>query len=117
MVKLNTMQALCRQRPPHRPPGAGQSMPARRLPTRRPATVLAGAVEATWIHRVAGRTGDRTALVTTHPCRAPHHTLSEAGLIGGGHVPRPGEGSLAPHGVRSLTARLTSCSDGVFGQQ
>jgi hypothetical protein len=56
----------------------------------------------TRIHRVAGLTGDRTALVTTRPCRAPHHPISDAGLIGGGHVPMPGEGSLAHHGVRWL---------------
>jgi magnesium chelatase family protein len=54
------------------------------------------------IHRVAGRTGDRTALVTTRPCRAPHHPSSDVGLIGGGHVPLPGEGSRAHHGVRCL---------------
>jgi magnesium chelatase family protein len=56
------------------------------------------------IHRVAGRTGDRTAWVTTRPCRAPHHTISEVGLIGGGHVPRPGDVSLAHKGVRFLDA-------------
>ena len=58
--------------------------------------------ETTRIHSVAGRTGDRTALVTTRPCRAPHHTLSDAGLTGGGHVPMPGEVSLAHHGVLFL---------------
>jgi hypothetical protein len=50
-------------------------------------------------HRVAGRTGDHTALVTTRPCRAPHHTISDVGLIGGGQVPMPGEVSLAHHGI------------------
>ena len=73
------------------PPGAGTSMLARRLTTMLPAMSLVEAVETTCLHRVAGLTGDRTALVTTRPCRAPHHTISDAGLIGGGHVPQPGE--------------------------
>jgi magnesium chelatase family protein len=77
-------------------------MLARRLTTILPAMTLAEAIETTRIHRVAGRTGDRTALVTTRPCRAPHQTLSDAGLIGGGHVPMPGEVSLAHNGVRFL---------------
>jgi magnesium chelatase family protein len=55
--------------------------------------------------RVAGRTGARTALVTTRPCRAPHHTISDVGLIGGGQGPMPGNVSLAPHGVRFLDER------------
>jgi magnesium chelatase family protein len=63
---------------------------------------LAEAIEATRIHRVAGLTGDRTALVTTRPFRPPHHTISDVGLIGGGHGPLPGEVSLAHHGVRCL---------------
>src|SRR4029434_2882655 len=84
------------------PPGAGKSMLARRLTTVLPAMTLAEAMETTRIHRVAGLTGDRTALVTTRPCRAPHHTISDAGLIGGGHVPMPGEVSFAHHGVRFL---------------
>jgi hypothetical protein len=62
----------------------------------------AEALDTTRIHRVAGRTGARTALVTTRPCRAPHHTLSDVGLIGGGQVPRPGEVSLDHHGVLFL---------------
>jgi Magnesium chelatase, subunit ChlI len=63
---------------------------------------LAEALETTRPHRVAGLTGDRTALVTTRPCRAPHQTISEVGLIGGGQVPMPGEGSRAHHGVLFL---------------
>jgi predicted ATPase with chaperone activity len=54
------------------------------------------------IHSVAGLTGDRTALVTARPCRVPHYTILEAGLIGGGHVPMPGDVSLAHHGVLLL---------------
>ena len=77
-------------------------MLARRLTTILPAMPLAEAMKTTRIHRVAGRTGDRTAVVTTRPCRAPHHTMSDAGLIGGGHVPLPGEVSRAHHGVLVL---------------
>jgi magnesium chelatase family protein len=77
-------------------------MLARRLTTILPAMTLAEAIETTRIHRVAGLTGDRTALVTTRPFRAPHQTISDAGLIGGGQVPRTGEVSLAHNGVRFL---------------
>jgi magnesium chelatase family protein len=80
-------------------------MLARRLPTILPAMTLAEAIETTHIHRVAGLTGDRTTLVTTRPFRAPHHTISDAGRIDGGHVPMPGEVSLAHHGVRCLEER------------
>jgi magnesium chelatase family protein len=69
---------------------------------------LAEALETTRLHRVAGRTGARTAFVTTSPCRAPHHTFSAVGLIGGGHVPLPGEVSLAHHGVLFLD-ELPAC--------
>jgi magnesium chelatase family protein len=84
------------------PPGAGTSMLARRLATILPAMSLAEALETTHIHSVAGRTGDRTALVTTRPFRAPHHTISDVGLIGGGAVPMPGEVSLTHNGVLFL---------------
>ena len=67
-----------------------------------PAMPLAEAIETTRIHSVAGLTGRRTAVVTTRSCRAPHQTLSDVGLIGGGQVPRPGEVSLAHHGVLFL---------------
>jgi magnesium chelatase family protein len=63
---------------------------------------LAEAIETTRIHSVAGLTGDRAAWVTTRPFRPPHHTISEVGLIGGGHVPMPGDVSLAHHGVLFL---------------
>jgi magnesium chelatase family protein len=78
---------------------------ARRPTSILPAMTLADALETTRIPRVAGLTGARTALVTTRPCRAPHHTISDVGLIGGGQVPMPGEGSRAHHGVRLLDAR------------
>jgi magnesium chelatase family protein len=77
-------------------------MLARRRTTILPAMTLPEALDTTRIHRVAGRTGDRLAWVTTRPFRAPHHTISDVGLIGGGHVPMPGEVSLAHHGVLLL---------------
>jgi magnesium chelatase family protein len=70
-------------------------MLARRLTTILPALTLAEALETTRIHRVAGLTGDGTAVVKVRPFRAPHHTISDVGLIGGGPLPRPGEGSRA----------------------
>jgi magnesium chelatase family protein len=87
------------------PPGAGKSLLARRLTTILPAMTLAGALETTRIHSVAGLTGDRRALVTTRPFRAPHHTISDVGLIGGGQVPMPGGVSRAHHGVLCLDER------------
>jgi magnesium chelatase family protein len=63
------------------PPGAGQSMLARRLTTILPAMPLAEAMETTRIHRVTGLTGDRTAVVTTRPCRAPHHPIAAVGVL------------------------------------
>jgi magnesium chelatase family protein len=86
-------------------PGAGTSRLARRLTTMLPAMTLAEAIETTRMHSVAGLTEGRTALVTTRPCRAPHQTISEVGLIGGGPVPMPGEVSLAHHGILFLEAR------------
>jgi magnesium chelatase family protein len=83
-------------------------MLAHRLTTILPAMTLPEAIETTRIHRVAGFTGARTALVTARPFRAPHHTLSELGLIGGGQVPMPGDVSRAHHGVRFLDERPES---------
>jgi len=67
-----------------------------------PAVTLSEAMETTRIPGVVERTGDRTAVVTTRPYRAPHHTISDVGLIGGGQVPLPGDVSLAHHGVLFL---------------
>ena len=78
---------------------------ARRLTTILPALTLAEAIETTRIHSVAGLTGGRTAFVTTSPCPAPRQAISGAGLIGGGHVPMPGEVSLAHYGVLFLDER------------
>jgi magnesium chelatase family protein len=77
-------------------------MIARRLTTILPAMILAEVLDTTCMHRVAGLTGNRTALVATRPFRPSHHTISDVGLIGGGHVPMPGEVSLAHHGVLFL---------------
>jgi magnesium chelatase family protein len=82
--------------------GAGKSMLARRLATILPDMTLAEAIETTRIHRVAALTGHQAACVTTRPCRAPHHTISDVGVIGGGQMPMPGEVSLAHHGLLCL---------------
>jgi magnesium chelatase family protein len=75
---------------------------ARRLTTILPAMSLAEAIETMCIHHAAGLTGAGTALVTTRPCRTPPQTISAVGWIGSGHIPRPGEGSRAHHGVLCL---------------
>ena len=72
-------------------------MLGRRLTALLPGMTLAEAIETTRIHSVAGLTGDRTALVRLRPVRVPHHTISDAGLIGGGQEPMPGEVPLPHH--------------------
>jgi magnesium chelatase family protein len=84
------------------PPGSGKTMLARRLPTILPAMTTEECIEATKIHSVAGLTNAAEALVRVRPFRAPHHTASHISLVGGGIIPRPGEVSLAHHGVLYL---------------
>jgi magnesium chelatase family protein len=84
------------------PPGSGKTMISRRLPTILPDMTLDEALEATRVHSVAGTLGTSRALVTERPFRAPHHTISNVGLVGGGSIPRPGEVSLAHNGVLFL---------------
>ena len=83
-------------------PGAGKTMLARRLPSILPSMSLEEALETTKIHSVAGTLPAGQSLLTNRPFRAPHHTISDAGLIGGGPSPRPGEVSLAHGGVLFL---------------
>lgn len=88
------------------PPGAGKTMLARRLPSILPALTEEEALEVTAIHSVAGLLSGAGTYLTARPFRAPHHSISSAGLVGGGSVPRPGEVSLAHHGVLFLDELL-----------
>ncbi len=84
------------------PPGAGKTMLARRLPSILPPLSLHESLETTKIHSVAGKLSAADALVTIRPFRSPHHTISDAALVGGGGNPQPGEISLAHNGVLFL---------------
>ena len=84
------------------PPGAGKSMMAKRLPTILPDMSREEIIQSTEIHSVAGLTSSRDPIVSQRPFRSPHHTVSAAGLAGGGTIPKPGEISLAHNGVLFL---------------
>jgi magnesium chelatase family protein len=84
------------------PPGSGKSMLAKRLPSILPPLSLAESLETTQIHSVAGKLSRDTSLISQRPFRAPHHTISQVALVGGGANPQPGEISLAHNGVLFL---------------
>ena len=84
------------------PPGAGKTMLAKRLPTILPPLSLQEALETTKIHSVGGKLSKETSLISIRPFRAPHHTISDVALVGGGGFPQPGEISLAHNGVLFL---------------
>lgn len=80
-------------------PGTGKTMLARRLPTILPPLTPSESLETTRIYSALGRLAPDEPLLATRPFRSPHHTISDAGMVGGGNPPSPGEISLAHHGV------------------
>jgi len=84
------------------PPGSGKTMLAKRIPSISPSMTLQEVIETTTIHSVAGKIDTKNGLMLKRPFRSPHHTISYAGLVGGGQIPRPGEISLAHNGILFL---------------